>query len=337
MLVHEYKQHSTTYTPRGIRKGHMLGRKPRPHKRNRDQETLDKLNGDPAYRLHRARSLLLLAVILIAGGTLFILGSRIGAGLNRQIPAQEDPLRRGASDYGCNLSRSWFTWDADKPDQRGNALKAFNPAWDSRLGWNGQGKQTVAYTTSPKTTKLGNSSEYEVTCGVFFSDPAIPPIFDTVRVLSNEKGGYSPTSLPVPISSPEVPVPGQDYLESSVVRDLQAPTNVSSAVTSQSKAYMDAWGKGNTTVLQGLVAPGFSPAPLSGGLVLASAEDVSDIKVYQNKDHTRTYADMKVRWTNNVGSAVEANYRLDFVEKDGRWVVSKVDTTVLNSRAYVNS
>ena len=46
---------------------------------------------------------------------------------------------------------------------------------------------------------------------------------------------------------------------------------------------------------------------------------------------------MKVRWTNNVGSAVEANYRLDFVEKDGRWVVSKVDTTVLNSRAYVNS
>ena len=316
----------------------MLGRKPRPPKRNHDQVTLDKLNGDPAYRLHRGRSILLLLLIGVTCFALLVAGARISLSLDQQTPPQEDLSRQGASDYGCNLSRAWFTWDSDKPDQRGNALKAFNSSWDSRIGWNGQGTQTVAYTTSSKTVKVdGKDSEYEVTCGVFFSDPALPPIFDTVRVLAHGQGEYSPLSLPVPVSNPGNPVPGQDYQEASTVKDLQAPNNIATAVTSQSKAYIDAWGKGDRTVLRALVTSDFSPAPLSGGLVLASADDISDIKVYQDKDHKRTFADMKVKWTSASGSAVEANYRIDFVEKDGRWLVSKVDTTTLNSRAYVNS
>ena len=293
---------------------------------------------DPAFKQRRLRGWVLAGALAVTVPTLWVLAMSQGFKMNRQAPPSEDLVRQGASDYGCGLSRVWYTWDSDNPDTRGTALKLYNPAWDSRKGWNGQGKQSAVYTTSPITKKVeGKDREYDVTCGVFFSDPAIAPVFDTVRVLAGENyGEYSVLSVPAPVSNPAVPVPGQEYKDEATVRDIQAQPNVSTPVTAQIRAYMDAWGKGDRTVLQALVTGDMTTAPLSGGLVLASPNDASDIKIYQTKDGSRTYADVKVRWSNTSGAAVEANYRLDFVQKDGRWLVSKVDSIPLDQKAYVS-
>ena len=138
------------------------------------------------------------------------------------------------------------------------------------------------------------------------------------------------------MSNPAIPVPGQVYRDEAVVHDLQAQPNVSTPVTAQIRSYMDAWGKGDRTVLQALITGDMTPAPLSGGLYLASPSDASEIKVYQSKDLSRTYADVKVRWSSKSGAVVEANYRLDFVQKDGRWLVSRVDSIPLDQKAYVS-
>jgi hypothetical protein len=294
------------------------------------------LGDDPSYKLGKVRAWGVIGISLVLLLYLLLQAAAFGRKMDKQTPPTEDLLRQGASDYACNLSRTWFTWDSDNVAARGEALKVFNPAWDARKGWNGQGKQSVAYTTSPLTKKIeGKDNEYEVTCGLFFSDPNITPIFNTVRVLSDPKqGGYSPLSLPVVTSNPGVPVPGHEYNDLAAVQDLQADSNIASPVSAQAKSFMNAWGKGDITVLKALVAPDFEPAPLSGSLALDS---VSEIRVYRDKNGTRTYADMKIRWINQAGSAIEASYRLDFVEKDGRWLVSKVDTVNLDAKAYVTN
>ena len=293
------------------------------------------LGDDPSYKLRRMRSWAVVLLLGLAVPAISLTSYASGYRAHKPAAATEDLARQGAPDYGCGLSRAWFTWDSDKPDKRGEALKVFNPSWDTRKGWNGQGKQTVSYTVSPQTQKVeGKDNEYEVTCGLFFEDPSIAPIFDKVRVLADGAGQYSPLSMPNVVSNPAAPVPDQALRDGTALVDAQAPAPVATPVTAQVKAYLTAWGKGDVTVMRGLSSTDFTPAPLSGSLSLDSAQDV---KVYQTRDKSRTYAEAKIRWVNSSGAAMDASYRLDFVEKDGRWLVSKVDSTTLDSKAFVSS
>ncbi len=274
-----------------------------------------------------------LTAMLLAMTLLMVLGvSRLlggGLGNDQKLPAGLSFPREAAAGYVERLSKAFFTWDADNPQQRQQVLDTYYPfSSDGQYGWNSKGKQEVR--DMPVTLRMDVDSDERATVTVGMSvvmerggaGERTSFLCATTSVVAKSADALAVDSYPALVACPTPADVGVS--DEQPESDNQNSQDIKAQVDRFFQAYADS----DVGALRNITTGDKVTDGLGGGRVFDKEEGV-EITVYAPKDDAVTdvrEARVAVKWLQpeNVGGSTKSEYLVTVRKVDGDWKVSKL-------------
>lgn len=242
-----------------------------------------------------------------------------------------------ATSWAEQVAYDWATWDEDNPDEREVRMAQYlTKGMDPQAGWNGQGTQSVTFTsvnTSPTVLsehralvdvayRLEDDSRRCLTIPIYAYKP------DSVVGTSVQWAfGLAATPTPRPCSPRTGAAdPSEDLRDTDGLREN--PELAQTLATSFFPGFFAAWAASDDNELRQYTASGVRTIGLGGAMVSTPPPSVQDVTIQtpkngQPQEGTVYYAIVPVTWTIAGSEAeVQATYRVPMKLAGDRWYVA---------------
>ena len=275
-------------------------------------------------RMGRLIARILLALLFL----ILLLGSCSKPKVDYEKTAAPDQITAG--NFAAGLSKEFFTYDSENPDERKDRLRTYNPAYGANVGWDGKGKQTITESTVVQSKKISDS-QYDVTVKMNVQDSPTP-LYSEMAVWVQD-GTYSPMSYPAIVASPELPIPNYQAPQHESDSDQQTNADVKDRLG----VFFKAWGEGDTSTLQAVTSTSYKASPILSG---QKFESMDNFKIFYADDTKKAdspdrLVQMSVKWNNPNGSQITSFYQVSVTNDNGRWLVTNVDAANPNTSAFI--